>query len=160
VRRKALTADAKALRFARCCYDHLAGQLGVAVTEAVRARGFIMPAADKRFTVTPAGFAWFAGIGLDVAAVKPTRRGLARQCLDWTERTHHLAGPLGVQFMTTLCANGWLRRAKESRAVETTPKGRVELDASPRYRRGRVTASARPATGQRIPVKLTHHRVD
>ena len=88
---------------------------------------FIMPAADKRFTVTPAGFAWFAGIGLDVAAVKPTRRGLARQCLDWTERTHHLAGPLGVQFMTTLCANGWLRRAKESRAVETTPKGRVEL---------------------------------
>jgi hypothetical protein len=62
-------------------------------------------------------------MGLDVAALKPTRRGLARQCLDWTERRHHLAGPLGVAFMTQLCAKGWLRRLKNSRAVQVTPKG-------------------------------------
>jgi hypothetical protein len=59
--------------------------------------------------------------------LKPRRRGLARQCLDWTERTHHLAGPLGAAFMNTLCASGWLRRSRRSRIVHLTPKGRLEL---------------------------------
>ena len=127
VRRKALSAEARELRFARCCYDHLAGQLGVAVTRGLQERGFIVPASEKRFDVTPAGSAWFGRIGIDVPALKPTRRGLARQCLDWTERAHHLAGPLGVRLMGALCASGWLRRSKDSRAVLVTPKGRVEL---------------------------------
>jgi DNA-binding transcriptional ArsR family regulator len=127
VRRKALDARGQELRFARCCYDHLAGHLGVAVTRALQERGFIVAAADKRFAVTPAGAAWFGGIGVDVAALKPGRRGLARQCLDWTERTHHLAGPLGVRFMMALCARGWLRRVPNSRAVRLTPSGRTEL---------------------------------
>jgi DNA-binding transcriptional ArsR family regulator len=127
VRRKALSAKGRELRFARCCYDHLAGQMGVAVTRGLQERGFIVPAPDKRFDVTPAGATWFGGIGLDVAALRPTRRGLARQCLDWTERTHHLAGPLGVQLMTVLCTTGWVRRQKGSRAVQITPKGRMEL---------------------------------
>lgn len=127
VRRKALSAQAKELRFARRCYDHLAGHLGVVVTRGLQEHGFIMPAPEKRFEVTPAGVAWYRGIGLDVAALKPARRGLARQCLDWTERTHHLAGPLGVQFMDLLCARGWLRRSRSSRAVRITPKGRTEL---------------------------------
>jgi DNA-binding transcriptional ArsR family regulator len=127
VRRKALSADEKELRFARCCYDHLAGQMGVAVAEGLQERGFIVPAAEKLFTVTVAGVEWFGSIGLDVSALKPTRRGLARQCLDWTERTHHLAGPLGVQFMTVLCTRDWLRRSKDSRAIQITPKGRIEL---------------------------------
>jgi hypothetical protein len=77
--------------------------------------------------VTPAGVAWFGGVGLDVRALKPTRRGLARQCLDWTERRHHLAGPLGVQLLSVLCAKGWLRRSKSSRAVDVTPKGWIGL---------------------------------
>ena len=123
VRRKPLSREGQNLRFARCCYDHIAGQLGVAVTSALQERGFISPAAGKQFLVTPSGREWFRDMGLDVAALKPTRRGLARQCLDWTERQHHLAGPLGVQFMTLLCSNGWLRRSKSSRAVEVTPKG-------------------------------------
>lgn len=123
VRRKPLTPEARNLRFARCCYDHLAGEVGVAVTQALQQRGFIVAAADKQFEVTPAGIAWFGRVGLDLAAVRPTRRGLARQCLDWTERQHHLAGPLGVQFMSLLCAEGWLRRAKASRVVQVTPKG-------------------------------------
>ena len=83
------------LRFCRRCYDHLAGQVGVAVTRALQERDCIRAAPDKQFVVTPAGVRWFAGIGLDVAAVAPTRRGLARQCLDWTERTHHLAAFFG-----------------------------------------------------------------
>jgi DNA-binding transcriptional ArsR family regulator len=127
VRRKALNAGASALRNARCCYDHLAGRLGVAVTNALKERRFIAEAPEQRFEVKPAGIAWFAGIGLDVTTLKPARRGLARQCLDWTERTHHLAGPLGVSLMCTMCGHGWLKRMPNSRAVEATPKGRAAL---------------------------------
>ena len=127
VRRKPLSRDARRLRFARCCYDHLAGQLGVAVTRALQTRGYIAPAAEKQFDVTAAGAMWFARLGLDVTAMRPSRRGLASQCLDWTEREHHLAGPLGVAFLRALCAAGWLRRSPSSRAVEVTPKGLAKL---------------------------------
>lgn len=66
---------------------------------------------------------WFDRLGMDVDKLKPNRRGLARQCLDWTEREYHLAGPLGMQFMSALCSNGWLRRTESSRAVQVTSKG-------------------------------------
>jgi DNA-binding transcriptional ArsR family regulator len=122
-RRKPLGKQARQLQFARCCYDHLAGQVGVAVTQALQARGYLAAAQDKQFEMTPAGLAWFARMGLDAAALKPTRRGLARQCLDWTERQHHLAGPLGVEFLDLLCRKGWLRRTRSSRAVQVTPPG-------------------------------------
>jgi DNA-binding transcriptional ArsR family regulator len=128
-RRRSPSRDAQKLQFARCCYDHLAGRVGVAVTRGLEARGFLVAAADKQFDVTPAGVEWFGRIGLDIAKLKPSRKGLARQCLDWTEREHHLAGPLGVQFMGALCTNGWLRRSKSSRAIEVTPKGSMELRA-------------------------------
>jgi hypothetical protein len=62
-------------------------------------------------------------MGLDVAKLRRGRRGLARRCLDWSEREHHLAGPLGAQFMNLLRANGWLRLSKSSRAIQITPKG-------------------------------------
>ena len=123
IRRKALSPLGRQLGFCRCCYDHLAGRIGVAITRSLQERSYILPAADKRFDVTPRGIDWFGSIGLDVRAIKPTRRGLARQCLDWTEREHHLAGPLGVRFMGLLCANGWLRRSNSSRAVQVTPRG-------------------------------------
>jgi len=126
-RRKALGREARRLRFARCCYDHLAGQVGVATTQALGRRGFIAEAPDKQFSVTEDGAAWFAGLGLDMAGLKPTRRGLARQCLDWTEREHHLAGPLGVRLLARFCAIGWLRRSASSRAIEVTPRGRAAL---------------------------------
>jgi DNA-binding transcriptional ArsR family regulator len=127
IRRKALTPEARRLRFCRCCYDHLAGQVGVATTDAMVERGYLVAAPEKQYAVTAAGNAWFATLGLDVDAIRPTRRGLARQCLDWTERSHHLAGPLGVQLMTTLCRLGWLRRDKKTRAVGVTPRGWTEF---------------------------------
>lgn len=123
VRRKPLGRQAQELHKARCCYDHLAGQLGVAVAQAMVGRGFIIPSQEKQYEVTPVGWDWFEYMGVDVAACRPTRRGLARQCLDWTERSHHLAGPLGVQFMAALCLQGWLRRSKASRLVQVTPQG-------------------------------------
>lgn len=127
LRRKPLSANARELRFARCCYNHLAGQLGVAITRSMCSRGFIVAAPEKRFAVLPAGIEWFGNIGLDLQRLKPARRGLARQCLDWTERRHHLAGPLGVRLLGVMCDHGWLRRSKGASAVLMTPKGRLAL---------------------------------
>ena len=129
IRRRALSAEAQRLRFCRSCYDHLAGQVGVALTRALEGREYLRPADNKRLDVTAAGSEWLAGVGIDLGGVKPSRGGLARQCLDWTERQHHLAGPLGVELMSVLCASGWLRRGRETRAVEVLPKGRQELRA-------------------------------
>lgn len=123
VRRKPLTPSARHLQFARCCYNHLAGRVGVAMTQAMQQRGYLVAAPDKQFTVTPSGITWFAELGLEVQSLLPTRRGLARQCLDWTERQHHLAGPLGVQLLALLCEKGWLRRDRASRAVHVTAIG-------------------------------------
>jgi DNA-binding transcriptional ArsR family regulator len=129
IRRKAPSREAQKLQFARCCYDHLAGRIGVAITQGLLDQGFLVAAADKQFDVTPTGMEWFRRMGLDVATLKRSRWGLARQCLDWTEREHHLAGPLGVQFMSLLCAKGWLRRFETSRVVQVTPKGWIGLKA-------------------------------
>lgn len=127
VRRKAMTAEARELRFARCCYDHLAGWLAVAVTDALTERQYLIAGPHKAFLLTPAGAAFFGEVGVDVTALKPARRGLARQCLDWTERAHHLAGPLGTALLTALCEGGWVRRSHGTRKVELTPKGQVEM---------------------------------
>lgn len=121
--RRPLSRAEKDLQFARRCYDHLAGRLGVAVTQRLLARGFIATAPDKRFEICPTGADWFRSIGLNMEALRPTRHGIARQCLDWTERSHHLAGPLGIQLMRCFCDAGWLRRSDATRAVKVTPKG-------------------------------------
>jgi NAD(P)-dependent dehydrogenase (short-subunit alcohol dehydrogenase family) len=104
--------------------------------------------------VTPAGEAWFCRIGLDTSALKRGRNGVARQCLDWTERRHHLAGPLGVQFMSLLCAKGWLGRVKASRAVTVTPAGWTGLKTELGVEISAITASpnARFIAGTEIVV--------
>jgi DNA-binding transcriptional ArsR family regulator len=127
IRRRALSPEAQRLRFCRSCYDHLAGQVGVALTRALEEREYLRPGQDKVLEVTAAGSDWLAQLGVDLRGIKPSRGGLARRCLDWTERQHHLAGPLGVELMSVLCASGWLRRARETRAVEVLPKGRQQL---------------------------------
>lgn len=128
VRRPALSPQAQRLRFCRRCYDHLAGQVGVAVAQGLQQRGYLVAAPDKRFHVTDTGRAWLAGLGVSAAPAPARSRGYpARQCLDWTERQHHLGGPLGVDLLTALCAHGWLRRSADSRALQVTPPGAVAL---------------------------------
>lgn len=112
VRRKPWPRKARQLQTARCCYNHLAGRLGVAVAAGLEARGYIEPAAEKQYDITPAGVEWFASIGLDACALKPTQRGVARQCLDWTERRHHLAGPLGTALLRVFCEQRWVLRVQ------------------------------------------------
>ena len=120
------TPKARALRDGRCCYGHLAGRLGIAVTDALVDRGVIVPADDKLYEIPPAGRAWFEDLGLDLDLMR-SKRGAARQCLDWTERRHHLAGPLGVALLSRLVALGWVDADRSSRAVRLTALGRSEL---------------------------------
>ena len=92
-------------------------------------RALIVPAGDKRFEVTRSGRDWFESVGIELGSLKPGARGIARQCLDWTEREHHLGGPLGVALLTTFCDRDWLRRSRETRALEITPAGRRAFDS-------------------------------
>ena len=127
VRVKPLTAKQKELRFARRCYDHLAGELGVAVTRQLLDRGLLLRGTDKSFNLTSRGVSWFQQIGIDVAALKPGGRGVARQCLDWTERTQQQKGPLGVALLEAFCELTWVRRSRNTRAIQVTLKGQFEL---------------------------------
>ena len=123
VRRKAKSPAARRLQFARCCYDHLAGRLGVAVANALERRGLLVPTDGKELSVTRDGAEWFASLGIDVNALKPGPFGIARQCLDWTERDHHVAGPLGTVLLSAFCDAGWLRRVDSPRLLEVTRRG-------------------------------------
>jgi DNA-binding transcriptional ArsR family regulator len=123
-----LSREAKRLRDARSCYDHLAGRLGVAITEALLDRGFLSATDDtKRIAVSPTGKTWFAELGVDIDRIKPGKHGIGRHCLDWTERRHHLAGPLGARLLETLLELGWVRRKGVGRNLEITEGGRYEL---------------------------------
>ena len=103
----------------RTCYDHLAGRLGIAVTDALTTRGLLRQ--DTGFALTEAGLGWFdaAGIPLD----RSGRRPLARGCLDWTERRPHLAGVSGAALCRHALEAGWCVRIGSERAVKVTPAG-------------------------------------
>jgi DNA-binding transcriptional ArsR family regulator len=117
---------ARAIKRARTCYDHLAGELGVAVSEALLERR-LLRRYDDSFGVTAAGRAWFGELGIELAAVERQRRSFARACIDWTERRPHLAGALGAALAEVFFARGWVRRLPGGRAVALTPGGRKWL---------------------------------
>ncbi|WP_460063915.1 ArsR/SmtB family transcription factor [Streptomyces sp. YKOK-I1] len=107
----------------RTCYDHLAGRLGIAVTDALTARGLLRQ--DTGFALTDAGLAWFAGAGIPLD--RAGRRPLARACLDWTERRPHLAGVAGAALCRHALDAGWCERIGSERAVRVTSEGERAL---------------------------------
>ena len=110
------------LRAARVCYDHLAGQLGVRIADAMVARGYLVFEDDAgRFT--EAGQRYLAGLGIDTRVAGKGRRHLCRACLDWTERRPHIGGALGAALAERWLALGWISRDKGSRAVTVTADG-------------------------------------
>jgi DNA-binding transcriptional ArsR family regulator len=116
---------ANPLSYARTCYDHVAGELGVAIAEALERNLLLVPDGGKRLKVTASGSAWFAdALGLDVSALKPGRQGIVCHCLDWTERRNHLAGPLGSHILRKACDLGFLVRTPHSRRLDLTARGR------------------------------------
>lgn len=115
-----------ALRKARVCYDHLAGELGVLVYEGLEQRA-ALTADGVEVHVTKRGEALFRELGIDVAALASGRRPMCRACLDWSVRRHHLAGALGAAFLRRCGELGWARRESGSRIVRFTPSGEQAL---------------------------------
>ncbi|MFJ8578031.1 ArsR/SmtB family transcription factor [Micromonospora sp. NPDC093277] len=119
-----VASAAAALAYARTCYDHLAGRLGVLLHDALLARGVL----DRTggLAVTPDGVAWLAGVGVPFEPLRAGRRPLIRDCLDWTERRPHLAGALGAALCQRFLDLGWTVRGT-GRAIRLTPAGRPAL---------------------------------
>lgn len=115
-----------ALRRARVCYDHLAGEVGVQFYEALLRQG-LMQATPNGAELTAAGAQWFAQVGIDTTGLARQRRMLCRPCLDWSERRHHLGGALGAALFQRLLEGGWAESAPGSRVVRFTPRGELAL---------------------------------
>lgn len=123
---KRVDPDTTGIRYCRTCYDHLAGKVGVLVTDSLIKQG-ILHKADNRFDITRRGEKWFAQMSIDIDQLKQERRTFARACLDWSERRHHLAGSLGASLLNMMLSSGWLRRTRQSRSVLVTAEGRKAI---------------------------------
>lgn len=110
----------RALRAARTCYDHLAGALGVAVTDALCGRRLLH---RDDLSLTARGNRELREFGLDAENLRRGSRPLTRACLDWSERRHHLAGALGAALCDEILRRGWVERLPERRALRLTPAG-------------------------------------
>jgi DNA-binding transcriptional ArsR family regulator len=117
----------RALRQARTCYDHLAGGLGVALSDALIAAGYAELSAESG-VITERGLAFFEQVGVDFAATRErsgtkSARLMCRPCLDWSERRPHLAGVVGAALCAHSFAEGFVTRIDGTRALQITPKG-------------------------------------
>ena len=117
-----------ALRKARICYDHLAGDLGVMVFDSLVQQGFVS-VDGKRVTLTDAGAGFCRTLGIDAAAMEQQRRPVCLACLDWSVRRSHLAGALGAALLNRSIALGWARLRRGSRVVAFSPAGERSLRA-------------------------------
>jgi hypothetical protein len=123
-RRQPRSASEDAIRFARSCYDHLAGQVGVAVTDALVTMGHIA-LTDEGGEVTASGTHFLSAFGVDLTP--RTRRVFCQPCLDWSERRYHLKGLVGARILDRVLERGWFKSVPGSRALQLTSSGRVGL---------------------------------
>lgn len=114
--------QSKALHFARTCYDHIAGEVGVTLTDKMLELTLIAEV-DRDFAVTDNGAKWFSDFGVNLNDIGRGRRHFARQCLDWSERRHHMAGALGAAVTCRLFEIEWIVRIPGGRAVRVTHNG-------------------------------------
>ena len=115
-----------ALRKARICYDHLAGEVGVRVYEALL-RHRVLEMSQKGLRLSESGVQWFGRLGINTDAAARQRRTFCRSCMDWSERRYHLAGSLGAALLSRFYDLGWARRDQSSRVIRFTPKGERDL---------------------------------
>ncbi|MGW0735242.1 ArsR/SmtB family transcription factor [Streptomyces sp. NPDC002851] len=114
----------RALAHARSCYDHLAGTVAVAITDAMTERALL--SWDQGPALTPAGRAWLHALGIPEPAPN-SGRAHVRGCLDWTERRPHLAGAVGAALLTHALDSAWAVRRGTTRAIDLTERGRTAL---------------------------------
>jgi DNA-binding transcriptional ArsR family regulator len=118
--------ESQAICAARTCYDHLAGWLGVAMSDALINQQVLEQSADA-YTVSEQGEHWFMAFGIDCQILRKQRRAFAPACLDWSERRSHLAGSLGAAMTRQLFERRWIGPVSGSRAVKVTDSGRLHL---------------------------------
>ena len=116
-----------AMRRARVCYDHLAGEMGTMMFESMLARGYLRRV-DDAITLTDAGRGFARGF-LQAEPGERSRAPLCRECLDWSERRSHLAGHLGRAMLARLTGLGWARRDPDSRVIRFSPEGERQFRA-------------------------------
>ncbi|MEX0351006.1 MAG: ArsR/SmtB family transcription factor [Paracoccaceae bacterium] len=116
-----------ALRQARVCYNHLAGERGVALYRSMMADRLLVETGDE-VNLTRKGERFAAEFGIDLSALRAKRAALCRPCLDWSAREHHLAGSLGRAMLSRMEELGWLTRQLESRVIRFTAKGEAAFD--------------------------------
>lgn len=114
------------IKHCRTCYDHLAGKIGVAVAESLVEQSILLDS-ETKLEVTSKGVKWFSDFGINIEEIKKQRRLFLKPCLDWSERKNHIAGSLGASLLDKMIADDWLRRTKDSRAIQITGKGEKEL---------------------------------
>ncbi len=117
-----------ALRKARVCYNHLAGDMSVRLFESMLARGFLARSGDV-LSLTASGAGFVEGMGIDLQPLRAKRSPVCRECLDWSERRSHLAGSLGRSMLAKFEADGWARRVAGARIVRFTRDGEGRFDA-------------------------------
>jgi hypothetical protein len=115
---------ARALRHARTCYDHLAGALGVALTDALCAARILTV---DELQLTAHGDRRMRQFGINIDQLRSASRPVTRVCLDWSEKRPHLAGALGAALCQELIARGWIVRMPEPRIVRLTHAGQTGL---------------------------------
>jgi DNA-binding transcriptional ArsR family regulator len=121
------TVTAGSLAHARTCYAHLAGWLGVQIAEELERRALLRVSGPKHYSVTLSGRTWFQSLGIEIPEDTRALSKLARRCLDWTERRHHLAGPLGCSMYKRLVELRWVVPIRGSRAVRVSLEGKSRL---------------------------------
>lgn len=114
------------IKHCRTCYDHLAGKIGVALSESLLEQKIIVDN-NNVFEIGPKGEKWFSDFGINVDEVKKQRRLFLKPCLDWSERRNHIAGSLATSLLDKMLSNDWLRKTNHSRAISITGKGEKEL---------------------------------
>ncbi len=118
--------SAPELVFARTCYDHLAGELGVTLLLRLCEKDYLRENADA-YSVTSSGEKFLTGIGIDLESARGKRRRFAYACLDWSHRVPHLGGSLGAALLDWMFLTKILARRKMSRAIRLTDMGQEQL---------------------------------
>ncbi|MDQ6824891.1 MAG: metalloregulator ArsR/SmtB family transcription factor [Candidatus Eremiobacteraeota bacterium] len=120
--------EAKALKLARMCYDHLAGVIGVAITDYLQRKRYLRSGRGQ-FLITSSGDRWLGNFGIDLEAIKRARRKQAIQCRDWSEQVPHIGGALGAAVAQRALDLEWFKRSPQHRALAPTAEGRKALRA-------------------------------
>jgi DNA-binding transcriptional ArsR family regulator len=115
-----------AIKNCRTCYDHLAGKVGVALTDSLLQQKILVDT-NNVFALSRKGEKWFASFDIDIDALQQQRRSFLRPCLDWSERRYHIAGSLAAALLDNMIGADWFRTIKNSRALVITGKGQKKL---------------------------------